>query len=75
MPPRSGPPEFLDEHHQRISEFAAEYMEDDERDEFVGHLMERRGYQRVQHTSWEPPADPKGGGKGGQPGRTSHFKR
>ena len=33
MPPRQPPqhdPQYLDEHHQRISEFAAEYFEDDE---------------------------------------------
>lgn len=77
MPPRSVPPEYLDEHHQRISEFAAEYMDEDERDDFVGHVMQRRGYKPVQHTSWEPPEDPKGA-KGGQPGGkpgSGYFKR
>ena len=73
-------PEYLDEHHQRITEFANDYFDDDdERDEFIGTLMERRGYQRVQHTSWDPPApDPKAG-KAGQGGggsqRPAYFKR
>lgn len=73
-------PQYLDEHHQRISEFATDYFDDDdERDEFVGTLMERRGYQRRQTTSWEPPApDPKtppaGPGDAG-PKRQPYFKR
>lgn len=47
-------PEYVDEHHQRISEFANDYFDDDdERETFVGTLMERRGYRRVQ--SWGPP--------------------
>jgi hypothetical protein len=74
-------PAYLDEHHQRISEFAADYFDDDdERDTFVGTLMERRGYKRVQHTSWDPPdPDPKnkgqGGGQGGGGNRPAYFKR
>lgn len=58
-------PAYIDEDHQRISEFAQDYFDDDERDEFVDTLMERRGYQRIQ--GWgppaEPPADPQGGRK------------
>jgi hypothetical protein len=55
---------FLDETHQRISEFADEFLDDDEREAFVDSLMERRGYKRSAH--WEPP-DPDGGGSGRQP--------
>ena len=77
MPPRrSDEPQYLDEHHQRITEFAADYMDEDERDDFVGGLMERLGYKRVQHTSWEPPEPPKGGGGQGGDGRKNpYFKR
>jgi len=81
-------PSYVDEHHQRISEFAADYLDDDERDEFVDNLMERRGYQRAHH--WLPPdpdpgqggrkpalGKPAGGGQGGQggQGRKPYFKR
>ena len=67
MPPRQQPqgPVYLDEHHQRISEFADEYFEDDEeRDAFVGELMTRRGYTSRTRTEWEHPApepEPKAG--------------
>lgn len=76
-------PQYLDEHHQRISEFAAEYFDDDEeREAFVDTLLERRGYQRT--TGWSPPAepDPQGGGGpagGGRapaaPRRPAYFRR
>ncbi len=79
-------PLYIDDDHQRISEFAADYFDDDERDEFVDTLMERRGYQRIQ--GWGPPADPgpdpQGGGRkpgrraGGAPPpqrRAPYFKR
>ena len=52
-------PEYIDETHQRISEFASEFLEEDERDDFVDSLLERRGYQRA--TRWLPP-EPEGGG-------------
>lgn len=78
-------PVYLDEHHQRISEFAAEYFDDDdERDEFVGTLMERRGYKQRTRVEWDPPdppADDRGRGRGGAtppPGgqrRPAYFKR
>lgn len=82
MPPRQqqGQPQYLDEHHQRISEFAAEYFDEDEeeRDNFVNELMTRRGYIARTRTDWEPPADPKGGGGGGGQGqqqrKPSYFK-
>lgn len=76
-------PDYLDEVHQDISEFAARHYPDDddadERDQFVNYHMERRGYKTVQHTSFAPP-DPEppapkggqGGGRGGQ-GRGSYF--
>jgi hypothetical protein len=76
VPPANRDPEYLDSDHQRISEFGRDYFDDDdERDNFVGTLMERRGYKRVQHTSWEPP-EPDKGGKGGQgrSGKASYFK-
>lgn len=56
-------PEYLDETHQRIAEFAAEFLDDDERDDFVDSLLERHGYQKV--SKWAPP-DPSGGGQGGR---------
>lgn len=58
QPPDPEPPaaEYVDEDHQRIHEFAQDFLDDDERDEFVDHLMERRGYQRVQ--SWGPRTEP-----------------
>ena len=79
-------PDYLDETHQRIAEFAEEFLEDEERDEFIDGLLERRGYQRA--TRWLPPEPSTGpGGKkplirpGGKPagkggsggGRGSYF--
>jgi hypothetical protein len=60
----TGPgPEYIDETHQRIMEFAAEFLDDDEeREAFVDGLLERRGYQRATH--WTPPEPQQGGGKG-----------
>lgn len=52
---------YLDETHQRIAEFADEFLDDDERDGFVDSLMERRGYKRSSH--WEPPDPEQGGGR------------
>lgn len=81
--PPSHDPQYLDEHHQRISEFAAEYFEDDEeREAFVDTLLERRGYQRT--TGWsvppEPPPQGSGGGVAGArppaaPRRPAYFRR
>ena len=45
--------DFLDEDHQRIHEFASDFLDEDERESFIDGLMERRGYTRVQ--SWAPP--------------------
>lgn len=54
--------EYLDETHERIAQFAADFLEEDEREDFIGSLMERHGYQRQSH--WAPPtADDGGGGK------------
>lgn len=56
------PGDYLDDTHQRIAEFAEEFLDDDdERESFVDGLMERRGYQRATH--WTPPAQPDGQGK------------
>ena len=49
-------PVYVDEHHQAFSEFADSYLDEDERESFVEHLMERHGYQRVN--SWGPRQDP-----------------
>lgn len=75
-------PQYLDEHHQRISEFAAEYFDDDEeRDAFVDTLLERRGYQRTAGWSLPPEPDPQQqAGTGGArpaaaPRRPQYFKR
>lgn len=56
-------PEYLDEHHQRISEFAADYLDEDEGPEFVDGMLERLGYQRATH--WTAPEDGQGGSQGG----------
>lgn len=88
MPPRQPQqhdPQYLDEHHQRISEFAAEYFDDDEeRESFIDTLLERRGYQRTAGWSLppEPPSGP-GGAAGGAAGarpplaprRPAYFRR
>lgn len=59
-------PQYIDETHQRISEFAAEFLDDDEeREGFIDGLLERRGYQRM--ASWAPP-EPQQGGAGQKPG-------
>lgn len=82
----SGGGDYLDETHQRISEFAAEFLDDDEeRESFVDGLMERRGYQRATHWT-APEPDPKAkpgllkqqganGGQGGTKSQGSYFKR
>ncbi len=58
-------PDYIDETHQRIVEFASEFLDDDdERESFVDGLLERRGY--VRESRWAPPPPPPGGGgKGG----------
>jgi hypothetical protein len=59
------PSGYVDETHQRIAEFADEFIDDeDERGAFVDALLERRGYQRSQH--WAAPEPQPGGG--GAPG-------
>ena len=85
MPPRQQPqgPVYLDEHHQKISEFADEYFEDDEeREAFVGELMTRRGYKSRTRTEWEPAEpepepDPNAGRAGGssRTQRPPYFRR
>jgi hypothetical protein len=72
--PQRPNPDYLDETHQRISEFAAWLWDadDDEaaevRDGFIADAMTHKGYQPRTHTSWEPPVppDPKPGGRGQQ---------
>ena len=78
MPPRpTHDPSYLDEHHQRISEFAADYFDDEEeRGAFVDTLMERRGYARTAGWSLPAPAGGGGGqGGGGQPRKHPYFKQ
>lgn len=54
--------DYIDEIHQRLSEFAEEFIDDEnERAEFVDTILERRGYQRA--TRWLPPEQPPGGGR------------
>lgn len=59
--------DYVDETHQRICEFADEFLGDDEEEHqsFVDGLMERRGYIRQSH--WGPPDDPGGGQGSGKP--------
>jgi len=87
MPPKPvrPDPQYLDEHHQRISEFASEYFDDDEeREAFIDTLLERRGYQRTAGWSLPPDPDPQGqgGGAGARAGapaatprRPAYFRR
>jgi hypothetical protein len=56
-------PQYVDDDHQAIAEFASAFLDEDEAESFVDHLMERRGYQRVH--SWAP-GDGGQGGDGGQ---------
>ena len=54
--------DYVDETHQRIAEFAEEFLDDDdERGAFIDGLMERHGYERTSH--WAPPKQPAGGGR------------
>jgi hypothetical protein len=55
-------PAYIDEIHQDIAEFAARHLDEDERDDFVDQLLERKGYQR--QSIWAPP-EPDGAGDGG----------
>jgi hypothetical protein len=55
----AGPGDYLDDTHRAISEFAAAFLEEDERDEFVDSLLERHGYQKQSH--WAPPEPQQGG--------------
>lgn len=84
MPPKAPQaPQYIDEHHQRISEFASEYFDDEEeRQALIDTLLERRGYQRT--TGWTAPAapdpnqQPPAGGNGAPPAGPRHpayFKR
>ena len=77
-------PDYLDEHHQAIVTFADAYLDEDERESFIEHLMERRGYQR--RSAWalpeqQSPADPQGGqgdpagGQGGGRRSSPYFRR
>jgi hypothetical protein len=67
MPGQQDQPQYIDETHQRIAEFAGEFLADDqeEHDAFIDGLLERRGYQRT--SSWAPP-EPQQGGQGQKPG-------
>jgi hypothetical protein len=61
MPPDPDLPEYLDDMHQRIAEFASEFLEEDEREDFVDGLLERHGYTR--QSIWAPPEPAQGGGR------------
>jgi hypothetical protein len=52
-------PQYLDEDHQLIAEFADRFFDDDEDDdkqEFVDQFMEKSGHERA--SVWALPADP-----------------
>lgn len=79
-PPKG--PQYLDEHHQRISEFAEWIWDTDEdaevREAFVTDAMTKKGYTARTRTDWDPPEPPAGGAKGGGGGRggsSPYFKR
>lgn len=69
-------PQYLDPDHQRISEFAADYFDDDdERTAFVDTLMERRGYSRT--SGWSLPEPEQGPGRHARPAgpkRPAYFR-
>jgi hypothetical protein len=68
-------PQYLDEDHQRISEFANDYFDDEEeRGAFVDELLGRRGYQRTAGWAPPPPQDPPGVAGPARP-RTPYFKQ
>ena len=69
-------PQYLDPDHQRISEFAADYIEDDEeREGFVTEFMTRRGYTPTTRTEWAAPAPaPSGPKPPAGPRKPSYFK-
>jgi hypothetical protein len=57
-------PQYIDEHHQRICEFAADYLDEEDREAFVDGLLEKHGYERQTH--WAPPKEPSKRPPGGQ---------
>lgn len=77
--PAQPDPQYLDERHQRIVEFGAEFFDDDEeRENFIDTLMERGGYTRT--ASWAPPPEPPQGGTAGgtrpqAPRRPAYFRK
>lgn len=71
MPTVPDEPAFLDDDHAAIVSFADTYLDEDERQDFVDGLLERRGYTRTQ--SWAPPEPQQGGG--GQGGRAPLLKQ
>lgn len=61
-------PDYIDETHQRIAEFAGEFLDEDEVDDFVSSLLERHGYQQNTVTTWAAPDPSAGrGGTGRKP--------
>lgn len=70
------PPSYIDDTHQRFCEFADEFLDEDEREEFVNQLLERHGYEQNTVTTWTPPnpAARRGGAAGGGGGRQSLVK-
>lgn len=54
-------PSFIDENHERIVNFANDFLDEDEREDFVDSMLERGGYERI--TGWSAPAE---GGAGGR---------
>ena len=74
-------PQYLDENHQRLVEFADWAYEDDpdERELFLDYHMGKRGYQRT--SGWSLPPAPPANGQGDpapdpQPDRRpAYFKR
>lgn len=62
MPGDGQAPDYLDDTHRAIAEFADAFLDEDERADFVDGLLERHGYRR--ESRWAPP-DASGGGQGG----------
>jgi hypothetical protein len=56
-----GGPLFVDDTHERIHGFAEEFLDEEEREEFVDGLLDRLGYVKV--SSWGPAPAQQGGGQ------------
>jgi len=57
--------DFLDDTHAAFHAFAEQFLDEDERDDFIDSMMERHGYERTQH--WAAPQQQQRGQGGRAP--------